>query len=241
MTNNLPKIAGITNVGICVSTLGRIVNRSAHLPGMAVFAGPSGYGKSIAAAYAANQSQAYYLECRSTWTRKDFLVALGREMRQDPLRTTSQMLDRVAEELILSRRPLIIDEFDYVVEKTYVNIVRDLYEMSQAPILLIGEEKMPQKLKRWERFDGRILEIAQAQPVSMNDAKQLAAIYLRGVNIAEDLLAAVHAASKGSARRVSVNLDNIREHCVTRAIDHIALADWKNGFFTGDAPRRGGV
>lgn len=233
-------IAGITNVGICLSALHRIMHRAEHLPGMACFYGHSGLGKSIAAAFAANHTRAYYVECKSTWSKKDFMHAIVREMGMQPAKTTSDMLNQAAEELILSSRPLIIDEMDYLVEKKMVNLVRDLYEISKAAILLIGEEQMPRKLKKWERFDGRILEFAPAQPVSLADAKQLAGIYMRGIDIADDLLHQVHTASRGSARRVSVNLDNIREHCIKTGVKHIAASDWKFGFFTGEAPRRVG-
>nr|WP_249123784.1 ATP-binding protein [Pseudomonas aeruginosa] len=67
------------------------------------------------------------------------------------------MADQIAEELAASGRPLIIDEMDHLVAAGQVELIRDLYESSQASILLIGEEMLPTKLKKYERFHGRVL------------------------------------------------------------------------------------
>ncbi len=68
--------APLANVGLCAKAVQRAVNRSVHLPGMVCFYGPSGWGKSTAAAYTANRLNAYYIECKSSWTRKAVLNAI---------------------------------------------------------------------------------------------------------------------------------------------------------------------
>ena len=47
--------AATTNVAKCIRAMERAVSRPSHLPGLVGFYGPSGYGKSIAAAYVANE------------------------------------------------------------------------------------------------------------------------------------------------------------------------------------------
>lgn len=63
-------IAPLTNVALCLGTLKRAINRPRHLPGITVFYGPSGFGKSTAAACAVIQCRACYVQARSSWTRK---------------------------------------------------------------------------------------------------------------------------------------------------------------------------
>ncbi|MBN0602975.1 AAA family ATPase, partial [Pseudomonas aeruginosa] len=101
-----------------------------------------------------------------------------------PGATLPEMADQIAEELAASGRPLIIDEMDNLVASGQVELIRDLYESSQASILLIGEEWLPTKLKKYERFHGRILSWIPAQPVSMDDARELVKIYSSSVVIA---------------------------------------------------------
>lgn len=231
-------VAGITNVGLAIRVMERIVNRAPTLPGMAAFIGPSGFGKSFAASHVSNRFGAYYVECRSTWTRKDFLFALIEEMGIDPPKTMTQALNLIGEELTLSQRPLIIDEMDYLVDKKAVEVVRDIHEISNSSILLIGEEMMVKKLMRWERFHNRLLETVLAEPASISDAAELCRVYAHHVQIKADLLAALHEECNGNVRRICVNLDNIREHCVSRGITRINRAQWQKPFFTGAAPRR---
>lgn len=237
--NTAMTAAPITNVGVCVAALNRIMQRDQHLPGMAVFYGPAGYGKSIAASYAANSSRAYYVACKSSWTRKALLLAITKELGLEPASTLYEMCDQVCEQLALSQRPLIIDEMDHIVEKNAVEIVRDIYEGSYAPILLIGEEKLPAKLERWERFHSRILEFVPAQPISADDAEVLQAVYSPEVAIADDLMDDVLSVAKGSVRRVCVNISRIRSFGLEEGFDQVDRNTWGNRpLFTGKAPAR---
>ncbi|PHS66341.1 MAG: DNA transposition protein [Thalassobium sp.] len=230
-------IAGITNVALCNMTLERAMNRAHSLPGIVVFHGPSGYGKSFAASYAANRHRAYFVQCKSTWTRKAFLQAIAKDMGLSPAGTLSELTDQVCEELMLSGRPLIIDEADYLADKNRIFMVMDLYEGSQAPIMLIGEERLPQKLKAYEKIDNRILEWAPAQPCKPHDVRELAKIYARGINIDDALLENLHAATNGVTRRICVNLDSIENFARNEGTDTVTLANYDRPFFTGQAPR----
>ena len=136
-------IAPLTNVALCLGTLKRAIDRPRHLPGITVFYGPSGFGKSTAAACAIIQCRACYVQARSSWTRKAAHEAICKGLGLKPGKTISEMLDQIAEELALSGKPLVIDEADFLVEHKQIEIVRDIYEASQAPIMLIGEDANP--------------------------------------------------------------------------------------------------
>lgn len=230
-------IAGITNVALCNMALTRAMNRAHSLPGIVVFHGPSGYGKSIAATYAANLHRAYFVQCKSTWTRKAFLQAIAKDMGLPPASSLSDLTDQVCEELMLSGRPLIIDEADHLADKNRIFMVMDLYEGSQAPIMLIGEERLPQKLAAYEKIHNRILEWAPAQPCEISDVHELARIYAPKINIDETLLENLHAATKGVTRRICVNLDAIANFARNQGTDTVSVATYDQPFFTGQAPR----
>lgn len=231
--------APLANVALCLGTLTKAMNRPAHLPGITVFYGPSGYGKSTAAGIARTHSQAYYVQARSSWTRKAAHMAILQEMGVMPAKTLYEMANQVAEQLVLSGRPLIIDEVDYLVERGSLEIIRDIYEASLAPIMLIGEEGLPVKLRKFERFHGRVLDFAPAAPASLGDAMALRDLYAKKVNIAEDLMQHIHAAANGSVRRVCVNIERVQEIALTEGLSAIDLAAWgKRDLFTGEAPSR---
>jgi DNA transposition AAA+ family ATPase len=232
-------IAQIGNLALCNIALSRALDRSANLPGLVCFYGPSGWGKSMSANYIANSSRAYYIQAKSVWTKKHFLKSVLFEMGIKAAGTVSDMADQVAEELAASNRPLIIDEMDHLVDRNAVELVRDIYESSQSAILLIGEESLPGKLKAWERFHGRVLAWVAAQPVNLADARKLAEIYCRAVWIDDDLLNRVVELSHGSVRRVCVNLELIQQETLNAGGDSATLASWgRRELYTGEAPKR---
>lgn len=231
--------APLQNVALCNDALERAMNRPAHLPGLVCFYGPSGWGKSTAAAYVANKHRAYYVECKSSWTKKALLLAVLKEMGVAPAKTLYEMVDQISEQLVLSGRPLIIDEMDHIVTKKATEVVRDVYEGSNAAILLIGEEMLPAKLREWERFHNRMLSWVPAQPCDMDDVRHLAGLYCREVAIADDLLTRIQEVSRGAARRIAVNIEEVRQAGLTEGWDQVDLATWgERSLYSGDAPKR---
>ncbi|MDA8230377.1 MAG: ATP-binding protein [Magnetospirillum sp.] len=234
-------VAPLRNVALLADLVERVANRPSGLPGMGCFHGPSGYGKTFAAIYAANRHRAYHVQVKSVWTRKKLCLAVLLEMGVQPAGTIPDMVDQIGQELSLSRRPLVIDEADFLVSKGMIEVVRDIYESSQGTVILIGEEQLPQKLKVWERVHGRMLDWVGAEPGTLADTRHLAKLYCRGVVTADDLQKELHEKSAGSVRRICVNWDRVREKAEAADIKEIDLATWLRlggEFFTGNPPPR---
>lgn len=232
-------IAPLENVSRCAAALDRAVNRPMHLPGITGFYGPSGWGKSIAATYTANKYRAYYVEAKSSWTRKALLGAILTEMGISAGKTLYDMTDQVSEQLVLSGRPLIIDEFDHLVQAGTVEVVRDIHEGSSAPILILGEEQLSHKLKKWERFHNRMLAWVPAQPATMDDARHLRRLYVTETEIRDDLLARIHELARGSVRRICVNLHLVQQEALVHGWKAAGLKEWgARELYTGEAPAR---
>lgn len=131
------KIANINNLSLVAIAMERLINRPDGLPGLGVLYGPSGYGKTTATVAVANSTQAYYVQLRSAWSKKTLLEKICFEMGIPTAKTTAANLDLICEQLAASQRPLILDEADYLVAKAgSVELVRDIYEGSQSPIML---------------------------------------------------------------------------------------------------------
>lgn len=234
-------IAPLKNVSLCTLALERAIGRQQHLPGIVEFHGPSGFGKTFAACYAMNEYNAVYIEAKSTWTRKAILISIARELGIAPGHTMYEITEQVSERLALSGRPLIVDEMDHIVNQGAVEVIRDIYEGSHAPVLLIGEENLPRKLQQWERFHGRILEFIAAQPADAEDARILAEFYCRKIELSDDLLASLADAANGSIRRICVNLSLIEETALSagkKVIDLGAWTSFRKGFWTGQTIER---
>lgn len=204
-------IAPLANIGIMEQALSRLAARRVGDPGMIVVSGPSGYGKSVAAAWAKARHRAYYVQLDDFINKKTLLItlcrALGLESAGNPVRgTTAELADLVGAQLAGSGRPLILDEFDFAVDKGLVMSVFSIYEKSRASIVLIGEEALPGKLKRWEKFDGRVLDTFYAEAVGVDDARTLAEHQYEAGRFAEEAIEYLVEIAGGSVRRVNNNL-----------------------------------
>ncbi|WP_242678759.1 AAA family ATPase [Psychrobacter pygoscelis] len=240
-TSGAVGVAQVTNVAVCYEAIERIQSRHPSLPGIGVFYGRSGDGKSVAASYIANRTRAYYVQATSVGTKKSFLQSVLREMTIPAAKTASEMLGQIAEELAKSGRPLIIDEFDHLATGPKVEMVRDIYESSQGTILVIGEELLPKKLERWERFHGRVHSWVPAQPATANDAALLAAVYAPKVAIDEQVLEQLVGAVRGSTRRTCTNLEMLGQRALECGMRSVTMADidqlLPRGFITGVSPK----
>lgn len=233
--------ADITNVDLMHATALRLLNRPSGSDGLAVMFGPSGYGKTQAATQAYLRHNGYFVRVSDSWTCKTFLQKVLAEMDIQAGRTTSAMLDQVAQQLSTSQRPLIIDEADYAADKPrLIQLIRDIHDTSwRASIILVGEEALPHKLARWERVHSRVLDWVPAQPVSLADARKLAPIYCADLPVADCLLQRVVDEARGSVRRVGNNLNLIREEGLAEGWDVATLEVWgTRPLYNGKAPTR---
>lgn len=191
----------LRNVAAMMMLIKELQGRQYGLPGMAAFYGPPGYGKTYAAIHAVNTLDAIHISVQKLWTAKTLLKQVLIELGATPAKTLADMQIQANECLALAARPLIIDEADYAVSRNLVEIIRDLHDGSFVPVILIGMEKLPQKLRRWELINSRILEWVPAQPANLKDARFLAGYYAADLAIDDALL----------ERIIKKNTGNIRE------------------------------
>ena len=240
-TDGGDRFAPITNVSLCSKAMMRAVERPLHLPGFVCFYGPSGWGKTFSATYVQLNQGAYYIHCQESWTRKAVLLAMTKELGLAPKKTNYELIEQICQQLASSKRPLIIDEFDHLVNRGAVEMIRDIYEGSFAAIMLIGEELLPDKLQRWERFHNRVLDWIPAQPADFDDCRSLSNFYCHEVALADDLLRFLLKECKGATRRIVVNIEKARVAALEIGENEMDLALWKRlGLVvsTGDAPKR---
>lgn len=228
----------LENIALFHETIKRVVERSPGLPGMATFYGPSGYGKTFSAVYGANKYNALYVELGESWTKKRFLQALLTELGLPVKGTIADLMDRVIEGLAVTGKPLIIDEFDHAIAKGYLESVREIHDKTGAAVVLIGEEKVPQKIKdESERFHNRILVHTAALPCSLDDAVELAAAICPNVRVGDDLLEKFVKVCHGRVRRIVINIESLRHEAALTTMEIWDLAAWgSRPFYTGNAP-----
>jgi DNA transposition AAA+ family ATPase len=231
----------LKNVAAFMVLATQLIERDPHLPGIGVLSGYSGLGKSYSSIYAQNKTGAVRVEVGDSWTRRTLLLAILKEFGRSP-RGRMAIAD-LAQEVIAAlgddpRKPLIIDEADKLTDKGMIEIVRELHEFSGAPVLLIGEEKLPSKLLAFERVHNRVLNWTVAQPCDFEDARLLADAFAPKIKIADDLLRTILTQSAGRARRIVVNVAQVGEFAKNKRLDKVDAAAWNGrGLYTGEPPQ----
>lgn len=244
MTTN-PRIvngeaAPIKNVAACLGLVRSLQNRHPLQPNLGVFAGFSGYGKSVAALYAQNKTDAAYVEVSDTWTRKKLLSSILSELGQHrPTGTLSDLEDEIIG--ILARdpsRPLLIDEADKLVDKNMIELVRMIAKKSNVPVLLIGEELFPRKLDGVDRFRDLVLVMGYAQPCDLEDTRTLARTFYPDLRVGDDLLEIVRAKGDGRVRRIGNSLHDIAGFASLRGMAEISASQYGGNFSEGKLKSR---
>lgn len=236
--------APLQNVMIFREMVNRLKNKAEHLPKMGLFYGYSGYGKTKSAIFGANEAEAYYVYCQSYWSQKDFVEAMLMEVGGDASGSKSTMMKELIRLLSLDNRPLIIDEADYLFDKGYFNILRDIHDMVSCPIIMIGEENLAAKVRNKgdRRFYARTPEKVLAQPCNLADAQSLAEISNTDIIIADDLLLEMIKIHKGVARDIVNSIDVAVKFAKSSGLKNVSLTIWRDNklvFDTGEAPKRG--
>ena len=234
-------IAPTSNIGLVHTLMDTLMTRASGLPGIGAFYGRSGLGKSFGASYAGHPSgfNGVYVSCRSFETKKSMAEQICKALGLTARGNIPDIVGGIVEALALSGRALIVDEVDFIVESRTLELIRDIHDASGAAVLLIGEEHLPTKLKRHERFDNRVLVWQPATGCTAGDFDLLARQYAPLLAIAPDLKKRVLADTHGITRRVVVNLENIKRWCDRKGTKE-APADCDVTLYTGRAPGRAG-
>jgi len=222
-------VAAIATFDLVATTLDQLTNRRFGMDGIGCLFGPSGWGKTFSSNVLAMETRAYFVQMQPVWTKKTFLQKILDEMKVDWDRSCSvpDLFDMVNQQLAASQRILIIDEFNRAIERPVLaQITRAIFDCTQSPILLVGEEKLPGELAKpaFKQLYRRVSAWAEAQDVTVEDAKKLAPIYCPNIDIAPDAIAALTAFSKGSVSSVVKCLNVIFESCLTQGMDSLNLA-----------------
>ncbi|MGQ8367104.1 AAA family ATPase [Glaciecola sp. 1036] len=196
-------------------------------PAMGMFSGKAGLGKTTAGAWLFTKADGILLRCFKADTLGTFLERLSTELGLETDCTRAKMLSNIIRELAICNRPLFIDEADYLAEKIAVlETLRDIYDLANVPIILIGYEQLPKKVKRLPQLLSRISQHVEFQPANENDIAIMAEQLVEHCEVEPCLLAELLKKSNGNFRLITVGLNSIEKFCVVNGLDSISAQQW---------------
>lgn len=227
------------NVKRFVFSVRELTNRDTLVEGMGLLWGQPGEGKSTAITYVVNRMNGVYLRAKRAWTMTSMLGALCEELRLPSGRIRAPMYERCVKKLMEEPRPIFIDEADYMV-RTFdmLDVMRDIYDDSKSPVVLIGMEDLARKLQLADngRFARRITQWVEFDGIDMGDARVLADTVCE-VGIADDLLEQLYQAARANVGRMNTGFARIEAFGRTNKIDTVTADAYGKRDFFYDQPR----
>ena len=235
MSNNFVRL---TNVDKFNNLMTHVTHRDPSLPSIVAFYGASGLGKTSSAIFAANMYQARYIQVGESWTKKKLITEIAKQHSIFDVRTVCEGVERIIEVVSQDPKPIIIDEADYLVKGDKIELIREIHDQTRCPIVLIGEGQLSIKLRKFERVHNRVLKWEVAAKASIEDTVLLAGEYCAGIDLTDDLIKALNAASDGITRRIVINLNKIKNVALNNSWSAFDLKKFKtkDDFITALAP-----
>ncbi|MFZ2948799.1 MAG: ATP-binding protein [Desulfuromonadaceae bacterium] len=228
-----PTTANLINVSLALEAAEVAMGRRSHLPGMVTFTGFSGLGKSLAVSYVAQQYRGFYIEFMDHWSKLDLIKMIMFVMGLKKLKGMGEndCVQAIISELAVCGRPLILDEFDQLIDRKHIAsslmaLILNIAKKSGGSIILVGEELLPHKIANYEKFDNCVYARYLALPSEITDSRIMARHYYPELEIRDDLLELTVRKCRGITRRICINLDTFAAEAAALGIDSIGLAEW---------------
>ena len=197
ITKNVKKfLAGVDN----------LMRRQKTIPGMMLVFGEPGTGKTRTALWwkiqnGNGENRIPYVRATRVITPRALLEQILYELGETPMWKTSQILQQIKDHLLLNPRPIIVDEVDYLCRDGFVEVLRDIHDLTDVPIIMIGMAEADKKLMRFRHLYDRISVIVPFKLLDLEDVKSLAQQML-DIKIEDDLLKHITEQSRGKLRRI---------------------------------------
>lgn len=124
--------------------------------GMMLVSGPPGTGKTFITQKQAMEEDFVYVRCKYIDRPRGLLQSIVAELGEEPRGYVSHLFSQALEQLLMRPRTLILDEADYLVKDDIIEIVRDLNDMANTPMIISGMANIDKKLQRFPHFADRI-------------------------------------------------------------------------------------
>ncbi len=167
--------------------------------GMMLAFGPPGTGKTESGMWYAAENNIPYIRAKDISSRRSLLSNIVAELGEAPAFRSDTLFDQAVEQLLENPRPLLIDEVDYLMRGGMVEILRDLNDITNAPIVLMGMEHADKKLKRFRHLYDRISAVVKFDLFSKEELRDLAN-QICEVELAESAVVYIHKQSQGKLR-----------------------------------------
>jgi hypothetical protein len=221
------RISKITSILTAFGAVQGLKDRAPGTAGIVVFSGETGAGKTWGMLATKMAFDAAYVRAEAMGSASSLMDDIGFELGADMPKTRAGKFKALCAALRESPVPVLIDESEYLMrgDGVMLSMVRDLHDVTGAPIVLVGMAGIVGKLQRWPEFARRVSQHVVFGRCSLDDTDLLAKDQ-SGVTIAPCLVKEIHAECEGSVGLTVVAITAIEKFAKARGWRSIDAGQW---------------
>ncbi len=175
------------NVKQFFTMMDEIQRLPSNIPKIALVYGEHGLGKSKAIQWWADKNNSAYVRATQGMTSRWLLNDIAEELSLEPYWYAQDTFELIESYLKQNPKIIIVDEVDYLIEKSTIETLRDLHDKTACPIVLVGMGSVDKKLARYPHLMDRIYKSVKFEKFDRNDIKEIVT-QLTELNFTEDAI-----------------------------------------------------
>lgn len=207
-----------SNAKRLLAGLSALKDRGAEEACILVLDGEPGVGKTQTVQWWSTRNDCIYLRAKKEWKPGWFLRELLQELRVTPMHSFEKMFSQALTALIGrqsssradgSQFALVVDEVDHIVRRADIlETIRDLSDMLEVPVVLVGMGRVRATLARYPQIASRVGQYVEFKRATLEDVQAMTkTLCKREVDPA--LIEFLWERSKGLAREIKEGLASI--------------------------------
>ena len=161
------------NVKNFVSLMEEVKQLPNNIPKIILVYGEYGLGKSETIKWWTFKNDCIYVRANQGMTSRWLLSEIAEELGEEPFWHIQETFNLIEKKLKENPKPIIIDEVDYLLERNTIETLRDLYDTTSCPLVLVGMDNIDKKLSRYPHIIDRIYKSFKFERYDFEDVKQI--------------------------------------------------------------------
>lgn len=144
-----------------------------NIPKIALVYGDYGLGKSQTIQWWVDKNNSVYVRAIKSMTSRWLISEIAEELGEEPFWHTQETFSIVESHLKRNPKTIVIDEMDYLTQNDTIELIRDLHDKTNCPIVLVGMAMADKKLARYPHLCDRIYKSLKFETFNSEDIKEI--------------------------------------------------------------------
>lgn len=144
-----------------------------NIPKIALVYGDYGLGKSQTIQWWVDKNNSVYVRAIKSMTSRWLISEIAEELGEEPFWHTQETFSIVESHLKRNPKTIVIDEMDYLTQNDTIELIRDLHDKTNCPIVLVGMAMADKKLARYPHLCDRIYKSLRFETFNSEDIKEI--------------------------------------------------------------------